>query len=797
MRQAITLTLPFMMQPITNGENGEPKEIEVSDISGLCVRLQGVGETGRGKEIGVSGETRYEIDGSNIVLHIASLDGYGYAKAIVSGKYGQVCLRAEVSLLSDTEGETSFSLPAYVFKVVDNSTAAATIVAESVEDLKRAIAELPDGQAVSVKVAEHTVALSKLHILTVDELDTLGNYCTSLADLSEKYSLINLTWTGESGTVVCASILPSTDSEHGWLYEFQEGWRVCKMNAYEFYPENDFLDLASYMDGHSSRLATKEEIGERANLITEAKSNIVAAVNEVSGKVTDLSEKVDSLIGGETRVDFNLDDYVIDFRIVTTNLVWYKEEGAGALIPVSEYKGKVVTIVNNNSNLGRFSPLKDNKASNQTPPSFCDGFDFLTDSPIEIGETKSITIPQDCNYLYIYKSYRGADRAPEAVYTTKAGGGRVTVLESEMAQAKNDIASNAEKIDGVVGEGIFSTLPKLEFLPKMQAAKKRYYSSTNTTQKLPIVLAHISDIHGNFANVSRFLQFCDEYASYIDMKVNTGDLVLANWADDTSGYFEKEGANSIVNIIGNHDTRDEASTNWRKYVGVQAYNRYIAPAISSWGVTQPEGAAANGLCYYYKDYADNLLRIIFVDVMGYDDAQNTWLQGILADANTNGLHVMIVAHLTSFSTSAEAENAPFIKVDCNYSTKGGLLSSSTTSNNYNANAYKMLASVDAFMTAGGTFIGYLQGHAHYDFIARISKYPSQMVYAIGATKAGEMRDYNHIVGTRNQDEFQIVSIDTYLHKVVLYKVGANTDLYGREKNAVCIDYTTGNVIADH
>lgn len=288
MRQAITLTLPFKMQPVTNGENGEPKEIDVSDISSLCVRLHGVGETGQGKEIGVSGETRYDIDGSNIVIHIASLDDYGYAKAIVSGKYGQVCLRAEVSLLSDTEGETSFSLPAYVFKVVDNSTAAATIVAESVEDLKRAIAELPDGQAVSVKVAEHTVALSKLHILTVDELDTLGNYCTSLADLSEKYSLINLTYTDESGTVVCASILPSTDSEHGWLYEFQEGWRVCKMNEYEFYPENDFLDLASYMDGHSTRIATKAETGEPSDLTTDDKSSIVAGVNEVNGKVGNL-----------------------------------------------------------------------------------------------------------------------------------------------------------------------------------------------------------------------------------------------------------------------------------------------------------------------------------------------------------------------------------------------------------------------------------------------------------------------------------------------------------------------------
>ena len=461
MRQAITLTLPFMMQPITNGENGEPKEIEVSDISNLCVRLQGVGETGQGKKIGLSGETRYEIDGSNIVLHIASLDDYGYAKAIVSGKYGQVCLRAEVSLLSGTEGETSFSLPAYVFKVVDNSTAAATIVAESVEDLKRAIAELPDGQAVSVKVAEHTVALSKLHILTVDEMDTLGNYCTSLADLSEKYSLINLTFTDESGTVVCASILPSTDSEHGWLYEFQEGWRVCKMNEYEFYPENDFLDLASYMDGHSTRIATKAETGEPSDLTTEDKSNIVAGVNEVNGKVGDLQSEITELEGEINKIVG--DDEVVDLESITkrygyydtSNNVWTGRSSLGHIF-VGLSGCVELEITANDGGLCRYAFVKelpeyDADAKPTTPLVYADG---CTEEIITVGKKKVLEVPSDAKYLYfnIYGSTKQSTSSnhgwiPQNLFLK--GNGALPEMKTQIEELQESnkplLASDADK----------------------------------------------------------------------------------------------------------------------------------------------------------------------------------------------------------------------------------------------------------------------------------------------------------------------------------------------------------------
>lgn len=108
----------------------------------------------------------------------------------------------------------------------------------------------------------------------------------------------------------------------------------------------------------------------------------------------------------------------------------------------------------------------------------------------------------------------------------------------------------------------------------------------------------------------------------------------------------------------------------------------------------------------------------------------------------------------------------------------------------------MNETVQDFIDNGGLFCGYVIGHYHADFIASVYNYPKQLIYSIGATKSGEMKDYNHIIGTRNQDEFQIISVDTYLKIIKLYKVGANVDLYGRIKNSICINYQTGEIIAE-
>ena len=372
------------------------------------------------------------------------------------------------------------------------------------------------------------------------------------------------------------------------------------------------------------------------------------------------------------------------------------------------------------------------------------------------------------------------------------------IVFSGRCSAGNDFPISVFPVaSAVMSRDILDLNPESEFVPKFMAATKRYYTSTTNNKPNPLVLLHLSDIHGNWANVQRFLRFADKYKSYIDVLLNTGDTVDSNYGDGVTGYLALSGAEKILVAVGNHDTRSASdSTQWQAHVGLDAYNMLIAPSVSEWGVSQPEDAAVDGKCYYYKDFASKNLRLVVVDIMGYDSTQDEWLASVLNSAMLAELHVVIATHFAGSRSYAEREEANFEKLACNYSTLYGMGTSSVNLTTYNPNAYLMGATVEAFIQAGGHFVGYVQGHYHADFVAKTAEFPRQLIFSIGGTKAGEMRDYNHVVGTRMQDEFQIVAIDTVSTIVKLFKVGANIDRYGRTKNSVCINYTTGEILGE-
>lgn len=349
---------------------------------------------------------------------------------------------------------------------------------------------------------------------------------------------------------------------------------------------------------------------------------------------------------------------------------------------------------------------------------------------------------------------------------------------------------------GGYGTGILDLNPKSEWMPKMLSAKKTYYTTTTPDVPAPVVIAHISDIHANWANVSRYLEFCNEYGDYIDLKLNTGDTVLDQFSDGIDGYEAITGVEDIVNLVGNHDTRVKNPNDWDAYANTQdAYERYYAH-VAGWDVIQPQGAGESGYypCYSYKDYESQKLRIIFVDVMGYNQRQDEWLAEVLEDARASNYHVLIAAHSAGFMPNGTDTN--YTKVDCNYSTLYGVSAAASGENTYNDYAWHMIDTVDGFIADGGVFIGYLVGHSHRDFIAKKGTDNKQWIYAVGASIAGEVRDYTHTVGTRAQDEFQIASIDTYGHVIKLFKVGANVDRYGRHINSVCIDYLNKAIVCE-
>lgn len=405
---------------------------------------------------------------------------------------------------------------------------------------------------------------------------------------------------------------------------------------------------------------------------------------------------------------------------------------------------------------------------------------------INAGTTMKIVVPSGCKYLCFMATTSQDEynishrlRCPSSV--------------TKIEEVK-DVVSR------IVGESgsILSLNPESEWIPKMMSAQKRYYTSSDQDEVTPLVIAHLSDIHGNWDNVARFTEFCDKYTSYINLRLNTGDTVADDYNDGITGYASITNVEKIINIIGNHDSSkyEDGTRDWNYYCGLPCYETFIAPFVDGWGVTQPEDAATNGYCYFYKDFAAKKLRVVFVDIMAYDDTENTWLASVLEDALENEYHIVIATHYAGVRKSSESSEKVFDKVACNYTTLYSLGSNSTNLTPYNYSAYKMMVTVDGFMRSGGKFVGYLQGHYHADFIAKCAEFPSQLIFSIGSSKSGEVRDYKHTVGTRFQDEFQVVAIDTKNTIVKVFKVGANIDRYGRTKGSVCLNYTTGEVLGE-
>lgn len=114
---ALAITLPFQMLPVAEGAT-QPENIEVSDISCLCVRFAGVGETGIGKPVGTSGATRYELSGSAITVHVAPVETKGEAAILIDGNYGQVKLHAKIVLNVGAGTETITTVSPYVFRAI-------------------------------------------------------------------------------------------------------------------------------------------------------------------------------------------------------------------------------------------------------------------------------------------------------------------------------------------------------------------------------------------------------------------------------------------------------------------------------------------------------------------------------------------------------------------------------------------------------------------------------------------------------------------------------------------------------
>ena len=333
-------------------------------------------------------------------------------------------------------------------------------------------------------------------------------------------------------------------------------------------------------------------------------------------------------------------------------------------------------------------------------------------------------------------------------------------------------------------------------LVKLQNLKRRTRLADGSFASVyPLSFIHFSDVHNDKITLENLSAFKKAYPQYIDDVLFTGDMVN-NYTDGISFWNNTEGAENILGCIGNHDVYDGESTNWIDLTEAQAYQMYFAPYIENWGATYVQDVP-----YYYKDYTDLYnVRLIVLDAMHQTAAQLSWFQNVLSDALSLGRHVVVAAHTrigwkyNSYIT--DWDDRP---VSLSYNADDWT-DKSTSFTSYPANLSNDYPNaVDTFISGGGKFVCWLHGHTHYRMFATLTMHPNQLTVSVG--NAGELENrgtptWARIYSTRSEDDFNVVSIDTYSGILRIMKVGVNYDRLLRHADTISYDYINHRILTN-
>lgn len=310
-------------------------------------------------------------------------------------------------------------------------------------------------------------------------------------------------------------------------------------------------------------------------------------------------------------------------------------------------------------------------------------------------------------------------------------------------------------------------------------------------------LLWLSDIHGDNNALKYAVRFKNEFNDFLDDCIHTGDSVSST-ISDANPFENVLGANSFLNVIGNHEAWLSTSDNDYYATEKQTYDKIFKNNIDSWTVTQPSDAAEKGKCYYYKDYPSKGYRLIVLDsvhwkvynnVVTPNDLQKEWLDQTLTDAITNSLAVIIATHYPpvkgiTFSKGAKGFNS------LKYSEQESAIISDGWSS-----AEEMFSCVDKFIDNGGKFISWIIGHEHSDYIGVVTDHTRQSVVLMERSGVNSTSYSNiHLDNSNSQIAFNVITFDEENNLLKITRVGNNTDIWLQSKNSICYNYNTHKVV---
>ena len=312
----------------------------------------------------------------------------------------------------------------------------------------------------------------------------------------------------------------------------------------------------------------------------------------------------------------------------------------------------------------------------------------------------------------------------------------------------------------------------------------------------PFTLLHFSDIHRGVNPLKRIITFKNflQNKNLLNDTICTGDLVK-NSTDEQAAYqdfwYNTPGTEDILISIGNHDTYNVGSQPHGKAT-IEKKNNLFFQTISQWGDVIRDGIAP----YYYKDYPNELIRLIVVDPSITEDEmdETTWLNNVLSDAIIKNYAVIVASHYlrTPSSTATIYDNS--------WSNNRARLTHEDTMT-YDWAGCDIIDCVTNFINNGGIFVCYLIGHTHTDILAYPTNHPEQLIihapcasWDRGHETTLTTNDLPRFENTKTQDAFNIITVDATNKILKVVRVGSDTTMYMERRQAFSYNFLTHNFI---
>ena len=409
--------------------------------------------------------------------------------------------------------------------------------------------------------------------------------------------------------------------------------------------------------------------------------------------------------------------------------------------------------------------------------------------------TASVTlndIPADAVYLRFVAAAATPDKVSAVVLARQ--------YDVELNNAIDDVRQGVEDVEREL-ESVRSALPdhsvaslnrdKEHLLYDAWQARDQQLQgkSVDDPNGSALGFLHFSDIHGNLVSWKRLGAYLDHFGDMFSFAIHTGDYVPSSQSDynsDSGNMYQRvTTVKPIFNCVGNHDVILGNNQN----ADLSSTRNILFSDISNWGVTCP----SNDAMYYYRDFDD--VRLIVLDQYYANvaeseyyanDAELTWLGGVLDDAKNNGKSVITASH---------TQTAP---ITHNISTFNNIDRPSSALPATNGFEDK----IKAFKRAGGTHICHLGGHWHWDVVGTtdngILNILVECATFYGGGYRNDIRRYGDKlkVNSRAYDCFNAIFVDTQTKTLRIIRIGSNSDNYLHPKNTLCIDYAAGTLIAN-